>query len=73
MTNVANVRDLFDLSGKVAIVTGASSGLGEGFARTLAGAGATVVAAARRLDRLEVLAKEFDGTTPGEGRIVPVR
>ena len=55
---------LFDLQGKVAIVTGASSGLGEGFARTLVGAGATVVAAARRLDRLEVLAKELDGIVP---------
>jgi NAD(P)-dependent dehydrogenase (short-subunit alcohol dehydrogenase family) len=67
-----NVRDLFDLSGKVAIVTGASSGLGEGFARALAGAGATVVAAARRIDRLEVLAKEVDGTAPGQGPVVPV-
>jgi NAD(P)-dependent dehydrogenase (short-subunit alcohol dehydrogenase family) len=65
-------RGLFDLTGKVAIVTGASSGLGDGFARTLVGAGATVVAGARRLDRLEVLAKELDGTTPGDGRIVPV-
>jgi NAD(P)-dependent dehydrogenase (short-subunit alcohol dehydrogenase family) len=61
------VHDLFDLTDRVAIVTGASSGLGEGFARTLAGAGATVVAAARRLDRLEVLAKEV-----GDDRIVPV-
>jgi NAD(P)-dependent dehydrogenase (short-subunit alcohol dehydrogenase family) len=73
MTNEPNVRDLFDLSGKVAIVTGASSGLGESFARTLVRAGATVVAAARRLDRLEVLAKELDGTTPGQGTVVPVR
>ena len=73
MINESNTRDLFDLQGKVAIVTGASSRLGEGFARTLVGAGATVVAAARRLDRLEVLAKEFDGTTPGQGRVVPVR
>ena len=63
---------LFDLTGRVAIVTGASSGLGEGFARTLAGAGATVVAGARRLDRLEVLAKGLDGTV-GEGSLVPVR
>lgn len=61
---MSNVQQLFDLRGKVAIVTGASSGLGEGFARTLAGAGATVVAAARRLDRLEVLAKELDGIVP---------
>jgi NAD(P)-dependent dehydrogenase (short-subunit alcohol dehydrogenase family) len=73
MTNEPNVRDLFDLRGKVAIVTGASSGLGESFARTLVSAGATVVAAARRLDRLEVLAKELDGTTPGQGSVVPVR
>ena len=66
------VLELFDLTGKVAIVTGASSGLGEGFARTLVGAGATVVAGARRVDRLEVLAKELDGTAPGAGRLVPV-
>lgn len=48
------------LDGKVAIVTGASSGFGDRFVRVLAGAGATVVAAARRLDRLEALAGEVD-------------
>lgn len=58
------VRDLFDLTGRAAIVTGASSGLGAGFARTLAEAGATVYAAARRLDRLEVLAAEVPGIVP---------
>ena len=68
-----DVRALFDLTGRVAIVTGASSGLGESFARALVSAGATVVAAARRLDRLEVLAKELDGTAPGRGRVVPIR
>lgn len=73
MTHQLNIPALFDLDGKVAIVTGASSGLGESFARTLVAAGATVVAAARRLDRLEVLAKELDGTTAGQGRVVPVR
>ena len=45
----------FDLTGKVALVTGASSGLGEHFAGVLAQAGAHVVVAARRLDRLESL------------------
>jgi NAD(P)-dependent dehydrogenase (short-subunit alcohol dehydrogenase family) len=59
-----DVASMFDLRGRVAIVTGASSGLGESFARALVAAGATVVAAARRLDRLEVLAKELDGIVP---------
>lgn len=57
---------LFDLTGRVAIVTGASSGLGDGFARTLGAAGATVVAAARRVDRLEALAAEVPGLVPVE-------
>lgn len=61
---MARPDQLFSLTGKVALVTGASSGLGEEFARTLAGAGARVVATARRLDRLEELAKEIDGLVP---------
>src|SRR5262245_33423432 len=48
----------FDLSGKVALVTGASSGLGVHFARTLASAGASVAVAARRADRLASLQAE---------------
>ena len=47
-----SVLDLFRLDGRVAIVTGASSGLGVGFAQALAQAGADVVLAARREDRL---------------------
>lgn len=56
---------LFDLSGRVALVTGASSGLGHRFTRVLANNGATVIAAARRLDRLEALAETIakDGGT----------
>jgi NAD(P)-dependent dehydrogenase (short-subunit alcohol dehydrogenase family) len=49
----------FDLSGKVALVTGASSGLGVHFARTLASAGASVAIAARRVDRLTSLHSEL--------------
>jgi NAD(P)-dependent dehydrogenase (short-subunit alcohol dehydrogenase family) len=48
-----------DLSGRVALVTGASSGLGRRFALTLAAAGASVVVTARRADRLTELADEI--------------
>lgn len=48
-----NVLDLFRLDGRVAFVTGASSGLGVGFAEAFAQAGADVVLVARRADRLE--------------------
>ncbi|MFL6774864.1 MAG: SDR family NAD(P)-dependent oxidoreductase, partial [Sphingomicrobium sp.] len=44
------------ISGKVVIITGASSGLGEAAARDLAAKGARLVLGARRLDRLEELA-----------------
>ncbi len=49
----------FRLDGKVAIVTGASAGLGARFARVLDAAGACVVLAARRVERLEALAEEL--------------
>jgi NAD(P)-dependent dehydrogenase (short-subunit alcohol dehydrogenase family) len=51
----------FDLSGKVALVTGASSGLGVHFAHCLGEAGASVVLAARRADRLQSLQAELAG------------
>ena len=49
----------FDLSGRVALVTGASSGFGERWARLLAAAGAKVVLAARRTERLEAIAADI--------------
>ena len=50
-----------DLSGRVAFVTGASSGLGAQFAQTLARAGAAVVLASRRVDRLKDLRARIEG------------
>lgn len=51
--------DLFSLEGRVAVVTGASSGIGVSLAEGLAAAGARVVLAARRVERLEALAKRL--------------
>ncbi|MDJ0850229.1 MAG: glucose 1-dehydrogenase [Myxococcota bacterium] len=51
--------ELFRLDGRVAVITGASAGLGVAMARGLAAAGANVVLAARRRERLEALAKEL--------------
>lgn len=56
---VVDLSSLFRLDDRVAIVTGASSGLGERFARVLHSAGATVVVAARRVERLDALAAEL--------------
>lgn len=50
-----------DLSGRVALVTGASSGLGAQFARTLSRAGAGVVLASRRVDKLKELRARIEG------------
>ncbi len=49
-----------DLSGQVALVTGATSGLGRRFAQVLASCGARVALAGRRVERLEQVAKEID-------------
>ena len=54
------IGDKFRLDGKVALVTGASSGLGAHFAATLAAEGARVAIAARRTDRLTALATQIE-------------
>ncbi|MFH0872816.1 MAG: glucose 1-dehydrogenase [bacterium] len=53
-------QSLFDLTGKVAVVTGASRGLGQHFARALARAGADLVITSRKLDSLQGFKKEID-------------
>lgn len=60
---------LFDLEGKTAIVTGASSGLGRHFARVLAAAGAKVALASRRLEPLRELARQIEAS---DGRAIPI-
>jgi NAD(P)-dependent dehydrogenase (short-subunit alcohol dehydrogenase family) len=58
-----------DLSGRVALITGASSGLGAQFARALAAAGAGVVLAARRIERLKTLRAEIEAAD-GDAHVV---
>ncbi|WP_119165530.1 SDR family NAD(P)-dependent oxidoreductase [Algihabitans albus] len=60
---------LFDLTGKNALVTGASSGLGRHFAHVLSGAGARIAIAARRTERLERLQSEIEAQG---GRALPI-
>lgn len=62
--NPADLDGLLRLDRRVAIVTGASGGLGERFARVLHAAGATVIGAARRADRLDALAADLDRFVP---------
>jgi NAD(P)-dependent dehydrogenase (short-subunit alcohol dehydrogenase family) len=63
--------DIFGLDGRKALVTGASSGLGRHFALTLAKAGAELVVAARRADKLADLVKEI-GALGGKAHAVSV-
>ena len=59
MTEFANPNFSLDLSDQVIIVTGASSGLGYRFSKVLAKCGAKVAISARRVEKLEELAKEI--------------
>jgi NADP-dependent 3-hydroxy acid dehydrogenase YdfG len=59
------------IKGKVVVITGASSGLGEATARHLASLGAKLIIGARRIDRLQAIAKEIEAAG-GEARAVEV-
>lgn len=62
---------LFDLTGRVAVLTGASKGMGLHMAKALAAHGATVVISARKQDQLDVAAAEINAATGAE-RAIPV-
>lgn len=64
-----NMENLFDLKGRVAVVTGASSGLGADAARAYAAYGADVALLARRVEKLDALAAEL---RQQGGRVLPV-
>ena len=53
------MKNLFNLEGRTALITGASSGLGKHFAKTLHQAGAFVIISARRTEKLEKLKAEL--------------
>ncbi len=67
--NITIMSYNIDLSGRVALITGASSGLGAQFARTLSKAGAAVVLAARRVERLKTLRAEIEAAG-GDAHVV---
>jgi NAD(P)-dependent dehydrogenase (short-subunit alcohol dehydrogenase family) len=71
MTDFPLPYDDADLTGQVALVTGATSGLGRRFARTLAAAGASVVACGRRVEKLDEVVAEI-GEAGGRAVAVPL-
>jgi NAD(P)-dependent dehydrogenase (short-subunit alcohol dehydrogenase family) len=58
------MNTIFDLSGQTALITGASSGLGAQFAKSLSAAGARVILVARRLEKLQTLEQEIPNSLP---------
>jgi len=67
---------LFDLTGKVAVITGAGRGIGEGIAKVLADAGADVVCAARRVNEIERVAADINAAQKSgnqKGRAISIK
>ena len=60
MSEKRRVDELFDLTGHVAVITGAGRGIGEGIAKAMSEAGASVVVAARRTEEIERVASEIN-------------
>ncbi|MCA2306427.1 SDR family oxidoreductase [Mycobacterium intracellulare] len=68
-----SVWELFDLRGKRALVTGASSGIGRKVAQAYLQAGAHVALAARNFEALQRIAGELAADGDGDGKVVPIR
>ena len=63
MSEKRKVDELFDLTGHVAVITGAGRGIGEGIAVAMSEAGASVVVAARRTEEIERVANEINAVS----------
>lgn len=63
--------ELFDLSGKVAVVTGSTKGIGEAIVKRMAEHGAKVVVSSRKSDACDKVAGEINATHPGQAIAIP--